>query len=141
MKNSRALCFFLFTIVFASATSRLVAQIDPCYCILHATWDVIAQRWEADECAGNCLALEGACVNEDEIIDGTEFIWCDCDNTTADPRCFCKGKVRNPGYAPGQAAPLIICETISPCSLVFQTCNPNHLLTPPGIGWPICQCQ
>ncbi len=141
MTNSRTLCLFLFALVLASATPRLAAQIDPCYCILHATWNVVTERWEADECAGNCFAQEGVCVDDSETIGGTLFIWCDCDGTAADPRCFCTGKARNPGYDPLQSVPLIICVTITPCSLPFQTCNPNHLLTPPGVGWPICQCQ
>jgi len=141
MNYSSRLCLTSFAIVLALAATRLAAQIDPCYCILKASWNVATERWEADECAGGCPGLEGNCVDESEIAGGTDFIWCSCDLTTADPRCYCKGKVRNPTYDPAQAAPLIICENIAPCSFPGQTCNPNHLLDGPGVGWPICQCQ
>lgn len=142
MTTSRELGFIPFILLLACfATQRLAAQWDPCYCILRTSWNVLTERWEADDCAGSCLPREGKCVGARETIDGTEYIWCDCDLTANDPSCNCKGKARNPNYDPNQAAPLVSCETITPCSLVFHTCNPKHLLTPPGVGWPICVCQ
>lgn len=134
-------CLTSFVIVLALATPPLTAQLDPCYCILRASWNEVTERWEADECAGTCVQQEGFCVDASETVDGTEFIWCDCDVSTIDPLCYCKGKARNPDYDPTQAAPLIICENIVPCSYPGHTCSPYHLLGGPGTGWPICQCQ
>ena len=141
MMFSRALSLFLLATVIASAVPRLTAQMDPCYCILTATWDVAEDRWEADACAGNCLPVEGRCVDDSEWIEGTLFVWCKCSDTTADPSCNCKGRVRNPNYDPLQAVPLVICTTIRPCSLFGQSCSHYHLLNPPGTAWPICVCQ
>jgi len=141
MTYSRTLCLTSFAIVLALAAPRLAAQIDPCYCILHASWDEIAERWEADPCAGSCPGLEGNCVDQKEARNGTKFIWCECDEASSDPNCYCKAEIRNPDYDPTQNAPLIICSNISACSWPGQTCNPNHMLSGTGAGWPVCDCQ
>lgn len=141
MTFSKTLCLTSFAIVLALATPRLAAQVDPCYCILHASWNELTERWEADMCAGTCVGLEGSCVDASETINGTEFIWCDCNETTSDAVCYCKGKARNPNYDPNQDPPVIICENITPCSFPGHTCNPYHLLSGPGTGWPICLCN
>lgn len=141
MINPKLLFLASFLVFLALGAPRLAAQIDPCYCILHASWNELTERWEADPCAGGCPQLEGNCVDAKETRNGTKFIWCECDNSSSDPNCYCKAEVRNPDYDPNQSVPLIICTNISPCSWPGQTCNAYHLLGGPGTGWPVCNCQ
>lgn len=131
----------LLSLVMLLIAGRALSQVDPCYCMLSVSWDAAQQRWETDECEGNCFGSEGACKGVATWFNGDAYFECKCSKSPAN--CICSGMVRNPQYDPNQQAPLILCRTETPCALYGRICNPSHLLNywGWGVSVPICICN